>query len=113
MKEEKIMLHQQTKWAAFAALVVSLFTFSAGPVWAQMPKAGNPAVKAALTEPVNVNKADSEELQKVKGIGPALAERIIHYRDSNGGNFKALDELKEVRGIGDAKFEKIKSNITI
>ena len=67
---------------------------------------------AAIAKPVNVNKATLEELQMVRGIGPALAERIVSYREANGG-FKSLDQLKEVRGIGDLKFEKIKNQITL
>ena len=73
----------------------------------------NKAVKpSAVQQPVSINKADSEELQSVRGIGPALAERILNYRQTNGG-FKTLEELKEVHGIGDAKFEKMKSQLTM
>ena len=70
------------------------------------------AVSSVSEKPVSINKADSEELQAVRGIGPALAERIMNYRQTNGG-FKSLEELKEVKGIGDAKFEKIKNQITM
>ena len=64
------------------------------------------------SEIINVNKATAEDLQKVKGIGPVLAERVITYREANG-QFKSLDQLREVKGIGQAKFEKIKSQITL
>ena len=67
---------------------------------------------AAVVKPVSINKAGSEDLQTIRGIGPALAERIMNYRQANGG-FKALEQLKEVKGVGDAKFEKMKDQITL
>ena len=61
---------------------------------------------------VNINTADAEELTKLKGIGPALAQRIIDYREQNGA-FKTIDELKNVRGIGNKKFVALKDKITV
>ncbi|MBR4152147.1 MAG: helix-hairpin-helix domain-containing protein [Selenomonadaceae bacterium] len=61
---------------------------------------------------VNINTADAEKLATLKGIGPALAQRIIEYREQNGA-FKTIDEIKNVRGIGDKKFASFKDKITI
>lgn len=61
---------------------------------------------------VNLNKATAEELQTLRGIGPALAERVIEFRNQNGP-FKKLEDLMNVRGIGEAKFEKLRSQISI
>ncbi|MBR5913228.1 MAG: helix-hairpin-helix domain-containing protein [Selenomonadaceae bacterium] len=61
---------------------------------------------------ININTADEKELQKIKGIGPALAGRIIDYRENNGA-FKSIEEIKKVRGIGDKTFEKMKDQITV
>jgi len=44
-------------------------------------------------------------------VGPALAERIIEYRQTNG-SFTSIDELKNVPGIGSSKFDKMKEKIT-
>ena len=63
-------------------------------------------------ELVNINKASSEELQELDGIGEALAENIIAYRENNG-KFKNIEDIKNVSGIGDSKYEKIKDNIKI
>lgn len=60
---------------------------------------------------VNINTADSEELQTITGVGPATAEKIISYRESNG-RFKAIEDIKNVSGIGDKTFEKMKEIIT-
>lgn len=69
-------------------------------------------VEAQGTAVVNINKASLEELQTVRGIGPSLAERIIQYRDEHG-RFERPEDLVNIRGIGEAKFEKIKSQISI
>lgn len=61
---------------------------------------------------ININTASQEELEKISGIGPALAQKIIEYRQENG-KFRSIDELKNVSGIGDKKFESMKSQITI
>ena len=61
---------------------------------------------------ININTADEKELQKIKGVGPSIAGRIIDYRENNGA-FKSIDEIKKVRGIGDKTFEKMKDSITI
>ena len=61
---------------------------------------------------VNINTADAEKLATLKGIGPALAQRIIDYREQNGA-FKSVDDIKNVRGIGQKKFDAFKDKITI
>ena len=61
---------------------------------------------------ININTASSEELQRLNGIGPALAGRIIDYRQTYG-RFVTIEEIKEVKGIGDKTFEKIKDMICV
>ncbi len=61
---------------------------------------------------VNINTASASELDSLPGIGPTYAERIIEYRESNGG-FSSIDELKNIKGIGDKTFDKLKNSVTI
>ncbi len=61
---------------------------------------------------VNINTATQTELETLPGIGPSLALKIIKYRNENG-KFSSIDEIKNVSGIGDAKFENMKSLITV
>ena len=71
-----------------------------------------PKAQIQLRAPIDINKAGAEELQAVRGIGPALAERIVLHRRETG-RFDSLDDLMQVRGIGQAKFSKIKTQITL
>ena len=61
---------------------------------------------------ININTATAEELDKLPGIGPAIAGRIIDYRNKNGG-FMNVAEIKLVSGIGEKLFEKIKDKISL
>lgn len=61
---------------------------------------------------VNLNSADVKQLDTLPGVGPAMAQRIIDYRESNGG-FAAVEDLKKIKGIGEAKFNKMKDKVCI
>lgn len=63
-------------------------------------------------EPVALNRATAAELEKVPGIGPSLAKRIVAYRDSVGG-FRSVDELERIRGIGPATLVKLKPHLRL
>ena len=85
-----------------------------GSVWGPMGnlQAAPAAEKVAEVYSVSVNKGTADELESVRGIGPLLAKRIIEYRATNG-RFEKLEDLIRVPGIGQAKFEKIRSQITL
>jgi competence protein ComEA len=61
---------------------------------------------------VNLNTASLAQLETLPGVGPVLAQRIVDYRDQHGG-FTSVDQLRQVDGIGDAKFEQLKSRVTV
>lgn len=61
---------------------------------------------------ININKATSDELQNLPGIGPSKAEAIIAYREESG-LFQTIDDLKLVTGIGDKTFEKMQEMISV
>ncbi len=76
-------------------------------------KSGSDSYEKIQVEKININTADEETLsENLTGIGPAIAERIISYRNHYGG-FQTIEELKNVKGIGDKIFQKIKDNITV
>ena len=61
---------------------------------------------------ININTATEQELESLKGIGPATAKNIIRYREEYGG-FSSIEEIKNVKRIGDKIFEKIKEDICV
>lgn len=60
---------------------------------------------------VNINTAGVEQLQLLPRIGPALADRIVEFREANGP-FASVDELVAVKGIGDASLERLEPYVT-
>ena len=69
-------------------------------------------VTATATAPVNLNTATVEQLATIPGVGPKMAERIIDYRQKNGG-FKKVEDLMNVSGVGEKSFLKMKPLITV
>lgn len=61
---------------------------------------------------VNLNTASEDELQKLPGIGPVMAGRILEYREANGG-FTSVEELLEISGIGEKTFAKLETYVTV
>lgn len=63
-------------------------------------------------EKININTAPAHELQRLYGIGEAIAEDIIRYRETQGF-FQSIEEIMEIDGIGPMVFENIKEYITV
>jgi competence ComEA-like helix-hairpin-helix protein len=66
-----------------------------------------PATKKPPAHPIDINSANSAQLQEVPGIGPATADKILQMRKSYGA-FKSVDDLLSVRGIGTKRLEKMR-----
>lgn len=62
--------------------------------------------------PININTADSAELQTLPGIGEVLAQRIIDYR-MQFGHFESIQQLTNVEGIGEKTIERIIEQICL
>lgn len=61
---------------------------------------------------VNINKASTTELETLPGIGPAKAQAIIEYRETNGP-YKSIEDIMSISGFGEKTFEKLKESITV
>ena len=76
------------------------------------PKLGE--LSALLTEEcvIELNTADTAELQRLWGIGPVLSARIVRYRDLLGG-FTRKEQLREVYGLADSVYDRIAPRVTV
>lgn len=105
-----------SEFAARSALMDKDDSLDAASIVSSQPtyprtRNGNSASNLALAS-VDINTASKDELIKLPGIGEAMAERIIIYREENGP-FRKLDDLTEVKGIGKKKFERLAPYCTV
>ncbi|WP_210756799.1 ComEA family DNA-binding protein [Caldichromatium japonicum] len=80
-----------------ALFLATFLVFGTGVVWSQ--------------DKIDLNTATQQQLESLPGIGPALATRIVEYRQTKP--FASVEEIKEVKGIGEGKFIQIKDLITV
>lgn len=78
------------------------------------PEPERPAKKSAraLTGKVNLNTATEEQLMLLPTVGPAKAERIVHWRKKNGG-FRRTADLRRVKGFGFKTYKRLEPFLEI
>ena len=91
-------------------LVLVLIIFSLNQVG--FAQATSQAKETGKSVVVNINSAGQSDLERLPGIGPSLAKKILDFRQKNG-QFKTPNDLMAVPGIGEKKFEQLKNLITV
>jgi competence protein ComEA len=66
----------------------------------------------ASSSAIDLNRATTDELTRLPGVGPGLARRIVDSRDA-GGPFARVDELTRVRGMSARKVEQLRALVTV
>lgn len=72
----------------------------------------HPEGQSPSKDPLNINTATAPELERLPGIGPSLAQKIVENRDKYGP-FEKVEDITRVSGIGPAKFEQIRDLICV
>jgi len=67
---------------------------------------------AILLLVLNLNTASVEQLERLPGVGPALAKRIVDFRVKKGG-FKRIEELLAVPGISEKKWKALREYLVL
>jgi competence protein ComEA len=94
------------------AVAIALALACTSPVIAAQSAAATPKAAVSAAAPINLNSATTTQLQTLPGVGPATAQRIVEYRQKNGG-FKKVEDLMNVRGLGEKSFLKIKPLVVV
>ena len=77
-----------------------------GPAGAPLATAGG----AAEDGPISLGTATAEQLDTIDGIGPVTAQKIVEYRDQQGG-LASVDQLDQVSGIGPATMQSLRARL--
>ena len=75
----------------------------------------SPPMASSAGEPgqtVNVNTATAADLERLPGVGPVLARRIVEHREAKG-LFRQLDDLQQVKGIGPRLLARLKPLLSL
>ena len=91
---------KRTALSAIVSIVLVVMLASAVAVWAA--EAGN----------VNINTASAEALTTLKGVGEAIAARIVEYREKNGP-FEKIEDIMKVKGVGEKTLEANKDRLIV
>ena len=83
-----------------------------GEVPPAAPAAGGGSAGASTDGRININTADAAGLEQLPGVGPAIAARIIAWREQNGP-FRSVDELSSVSGIGEKTLDGLRDQATV
>ena len=102
----------QLNLARFVADGEQIVVPAVGEAPAAGPGGATPGAPGTAGAKVNINTADAATLETLPRVGPAMAARIIAWRETNG-RFTAIEDLMSVTGIGEKTFEGFKDLVTL
>ncbi len=92
--------------------MVGLLLLAVTNATAGEPAKGKKAGDSQEQTLININTASMEQLVSLPRIGPAMAQRIVDFRERHGA-FKRIEELLNIKGIGPKVFEKLKDRVCL
>lgn len=104
---EQLLVPNAEQVAAGATSPPAVSPGASGPVGS-----GGSGGPVLAPQPINLNSADAASLETLPRVGPALARRILDWRDQNGG-FTSAEQLLSVSGIGAKTFEGLRDLVTV
>ena len=97
---------------SYRLLLALMFVVGVAGLSPATVSAAEPPAAKVTVETIHLNHATAEQLQVLPGVGPALSERIISYRDQHGP-FSSVDQLVAVKGVGQAKLASFKDRLSV
>lgn len=82
------------------------------PVIGELPPDGAGPSGVTASGLVDLNRADAATLETLPRVGPAMAARIIAWREAHGG-FKSVQDLLDVSGVGQKTFDELAPLVTV
>lgn len=101
----------KTKFVLLGLLLCAILA-AAAPVLAIQAEEKPAAKSGAPARPVDLNQASAEELTTIPGVGLALAQRIVEFREKEGP-FRRVEDLMKVKGIGEKSFQKMRQHVKV
>ncbi len=107
------MILFQTLWPQSITIRENSESPAPSAVSSALPSQPEPSVEVfQQEEKVNLNTASAQELDNLPGIGKAIAQAIVEYREEKGA-FQTIQQVMEVEGVGEKTFEAIRDLITV
>jgi len=93
----------------------TLRSATAAPAGADTPHRETPRARRRQrddTTPLDVNAAGTADFERLPGVGPALAARIVELR-TRDGPFSSVDDLRRVRGVGESTLARLRARLAV